>query len=50
LIGEGGMGSVYMAEQEKPVSRKVALKGDEGRLLHTACCSDAVERPSRRAV
>ncbi len=26
LIGEGGFGSVFMAEQEKPVSRKVALK------------------------
>ncbi len=25
-IGEGGFGSVYMAEQEKPVRRKVALK------------------------
>ena len=25
-IGEGGMGSVWMAEQEKPVRRKVALK------------------------
>jgi len=25
-IGEGGMGSVVMAEQEKPVSRRVALK------------------------
>ena len=25
-IGEGGMGLVYMAEQEKPVRRKVALK------------------------
>jgi serine/threonine protein kinase/tetratricopeptide (TPR) repeat protein len=25
-IGEGGFGSVFMAEQEKPVSRKVALK------------------------
>src|SRR5439155_17683848 len=26
LIGEGGMGAVYMAEQEKPVRRQVALK------------------------
>jgi serine/threonine protein kinase len=26
LVGEGGFGSVFMAEQEKPVSRKVALK------------------------
>src|SRR6516162_7946879 len=25
-IGEGGMGAVYMAEQEKPIRRKVALK------------------------
>ncbi len=25
-IGEGGMGKVYMAEQEKPVRRRVALK------------------------
>jgi eukaryotic-like serine/threonine-protein kinase len=25
-IGEGGMGIVYMAEQEKPVRRRVALK------------------------
>ncbi|MCA9280352.1 MAG: protein kinase [Phycisphaeraceae bacterium] len=25
-IGEGGFGSVYMAEQEKPVKRRVALK------------------------
>src|SRR3954447_13328878 len=25
-IGEGGMGTVYMAEQTKPVQRKVALK------------------------
>ena len=32
-IGEGGMGSVWMAEQEKPVRRRVALKlirGDMG--------------------
>ncbi len=26
LIGEGGFGSVYLAEQEEPVQRKVALK------------------------
>jgi serine/threonine protein kinase len=26
LIGEGGMGEVYVAEQERPVRRKVALK------------------------
>ena len=26
LIGEGGMGLVYMAQQKKPVKRKVALK------------------------
>jgi tetratricopeptide (TPR) repeat protein len=26
LIGEGGFGSVFMAEQHKPVSRRVALK------------------------
>jgi eukaryotic-like serine/threonine-protein kinase len=26
LIGEGGMGSVWMAEQTQPVKRKVALK------------------------
>ncbi|MEO6597663.1 MAG: hypothetical protein ABIP94_23205 [Planctomycetota bacterium] len=26
LIGEGGFGAVFMAEQEKPVARKVALK------------------------
>jgi hypothetical protein len=26
-IGEGGCGAVYMAEQEEPVRRRVALKG-----------------------
>jgi len=26
LIGEGGMGLVYLAEQKEPVKRRVALK------------------------
>ena len=26
LLGEGGMGSVYLAEQQEPVRRRVALK------------------------
>src|SRR5262249_48935270 len=26
LLGEGGFGSVFLAEQQKPVSRQVALK------------------------
>src|SRR5262245_36422269 len=26
LIGEGGMGSVYLAEQRQPIQRQVALK------------------------
>ncbi len=26
LLGEGGMGNVYVAEQENPVRRKVAIK------------------------
>ena len=26
LIGEGGFGTVYMAEQEEPIRRRVALK------------------------
>ena len=26
LIGEGGMGAVYMAEQDQPLRRRVALK------------------------
>ncbi len=26
ILGEGGMGTVYLAEQDQPVRRKVALK------------------------
>src|SRR5580704_5220064 len=26
LLGEGGMGTVYLAEQEEPIRRRVALK------------------------
>ncbi len=26
LVGEGGMGEVYEAEQQKPIRRRVALK------------------------
>ena len=33
-IGEGGMGAVYMAEQEKPVRRKVALEDHQARDGH----------------
>ena len=37
-IGEGGMGTVYMAEQTAPVQRKVALKVKIGR----ASCRERV--------
>jgi len=33
-IGEGGMGIVFLAEQQRPVRRQVALKGDQGRHGH----------------
>ena len=38
VLGEGGMGTVYLAEQREPIRRTVALKvieasGDSGRVL-----------------
>ena len=41
-IGEGGMGVVYMAEQEKPVRRKVALK-----IIKPGMDTEQVDRPVR---
>ena len=41
-IGEGGMGVVYMAEQEKPVRRRVALK-----IIKPGMDTDQVDRPVR---
>ena len=46
-IGEGGMGAVYMAEQQKPVQRKVALKVIKPRDGHEAGDRGA-SRPSAR--
>ena len=33
-LGEGGMGIVYLAEQEKPLRRRVALKLNQLELKH----------------
>ena len=41
-IGEGGMGTVYMAEQTQPVRRKVALK-----LIKPGMDYEAGDRPLR---
>ncbi len=41
-IGEGGMGSVYVAEQEQPVRRKVALK-----IIKPGMDTEQVDRPVR---
>ena len=45
-IGEGGMGIVYMAEQEEPVRRKVALKIIKPGM--DSARSSPVSRPSGR--
>lgn len=42
LLGEGGMGSVWMAEQNEPVKRRVAVKIPDG----AAGGSTAVKRPT----
>src|SRR5262249_48931118 len=30
MVGEGGMGTVWMAEQQEPIQRRVAVKGIKG--------------------
>ena len=37
-IGEGGFGTVYMAEQREPVHRRVALEDHQARHGHEAGC------------
>jgi hypothetical protein len=43
-IGEGGFGVVYMAEQQQPVQRKVALKITKAGSNSSAGCSIARRR------
>jgi hypothetical protein len=52
-IGEGGWGVVFLAEQEKPIRRRVALKMDEGRSAHHALCEPKTrlsQSPTGRAL
>ena len=48
LIGEGGFGVVYMAQQTAPVRRRVALKVIHGLLLRPQYGSEARKRELRR--
>ncbi|HJZ89269.1 MAG TPA: hypothetical protein VKE40_00255 [Gemmataceae bacterium] len=46
VIGEGGFGVVYMAEQEQPVSRRVALSPDPP--FHERAHSAPLQREAHR--
>jgi hypothetical protein len=46
-LGEGGMGSVYLAEQREPIRRRVALKVVKLG-MDTARCSPASTTSARR--
>jgi hypothetical protein len=47
-IGEGGMGTVFMAEQEVPVRRRVALKLIKGgNSAQVVACFEANVKPGR---
>jgi len=39
LLGEGGMGLVYLAEQEEPITRQVALKVIKWGWIRARCWS-----------
>jgi hypothetical protein len=53
LLGEGGMGAVYLVEQEKPIRRKVALKVRHQDAWQPACVTERslrlVRSPQPRA-
>ena len=48
LLGEGGMGSVWVAEQSEPVKRRVALKLIKPGMDSSQACADS--RPSGSAL